>query len=206
MTPPARDGAQRRRLPFAKFAWAIAGLSFLAGAAWLLVPAIREHPARQAYAKGMRSQAAGDQVSAFRSYEEAERLGLRSADFFCTYGTLWSRIGNLRKAEAMYLRALEIDRKFAAAHEGIAEIHFRRQDWVPAAEEYAIAASLDRARAARCYVTAGNIYLGLGEPDKARRMFRFALDASPDDEEAKKAFDALEAAELNPGGRPAASR
>ena len=204
MTTPSRAG--RRRLPFARFAWGIAILSFLAGMAWLLVPALQERQARHAYASGMRSEVAGERIAALRYYEEAERLGLRSADFFCTFATLWSRLGNLPEAEAAYRRALEIDRKFAAAHEGIAEIHFRREEWVPAAEEYAIAASLDRGRAAHLYVTAGNIYLGLKEPGLARRMFRFALDASPDDEEAKKAFDALEASTYGVGSTDPAKR
>ena len=198
--------SERGRSPLAALAWAIAGLGFLAGAAWLLVPAIREHPARSAYASGMRSEVAGDRAAALRSYEQADRLGLRMADFYYRYALLLSRLGNLAKAEAMYRRALEVDRKFAPAHEGLAEIYFRREEWEPAAEAYALAASLDRGRAGYLYVLAGNIYAGLKQTDKARRMYQFALNSSPDDEDAKRGLDSLDAATLNPSGRPATSK
>ena len=175
-------------------AWAIAGIGFLAGAAWLLVPAIRERPARDAYASGMRSEMAGDQAAALRSYERADRLGLRMPDFYYRYALLSGRLGNLAKAEAMYRNALAVDRKFAPAHEGLAELYFRREAWEQAAEEYAIAASLDRGRAAHLYVSAGNIYAGLKQTDKARRMYQKAINSSADDEEAKKALESLNAA------------
>lgn len=205
-TGATREAPEGRRPRLGALAWAVAGLGFLAGAAWLLVPAIREHPARQAYASGMRSEMAGDQAAALRSYERAERLGLRMPDFYYRYALLYSRLGDLAKSEAFYRKALEVDRKFALAHEGLAEIHFRREEWEPAAEAYAIAASLDRGRAAHLYVLAGNIYAGLKQTDKARRMYRQALNASPEDEEARRALDSLEAAGLNPAARPTTSR
>ena len=180
-----------RRARLAWFAWAIAGLGFLAGAAWLLVPAIRERPARQAYASGMRSESAGDPAAALRAYERAEGLGLRTADFYHVYAALNARLGSLSKAEALYRKALEIDRKFAPAHEGLAEIYFRKEAWEPAAEAYAIAASLDRGRAAHLYVLAGNIYAGLKQSDKARRMYQRALNSSPDDEEARRGLESV---------------
>ena len=193
-TTPDTDRPVPRYPRLGAFAFAIAGVTFLAGVAWLLVPAIRERPARAAFATGMKLEIAGDLAAALQSYERAARLGLHTADFYYQYATLASRLGDLRKAEALYRTALEADGKFAPAHEGLAEVYFRQEAYEQAAEAYANAASLDSGRAAHLYVLAGNIYAGLKQKDKARRMYERAINSTADDEEARKGLEALDAA------------
>jgi tetratricopeptide (TPR) repeat protein len=73
-----------------------------------------------------------------------------------------------------YKEALQLDRKFAPAHVGLAEVHFRRGDL--AAAEAALARALDADPACGpAYARRGEVYLSRGELEKAVDDFKRAL-------------------------------
>jgi tetratricopeptide (TPR) repeat protein len=175
---------------------AIAALSLAAALVWLPFPRLQETQTGMSWYRVARAWAANGNVQAARdSYARAERAGFSTPQFWNEYGVFRMGLHDTFGAESLFRRALERDSSFGPAHANLAELYFRREQYEPAAQEYAIAAKLVPERAAELYVNAGTVYEGLGQRDRALDYYREALRVRP-------GFDAAIEGERRVGGTP----
>jgi len=126
-----------------------------------------------------------------KAFDEAERSGMRSSEFYAEWGKLEyeKRLGIL--AAQHLLTAVQLDPSNAAAHESLGDVYRTREDYDLAGQEYAVAATLLPARAAELDTRSGESYLDGGNASRATAMFERALRESPGYEAAQAGLDRI---------------
>ena len=124
--------------------------------------------------RGAEMLRAGQGVEALRWLQTAVRLDPDNARPWINLGVAERRNGNLDKAEAAYRRALVIDAGASSAYQNLATL-LRLKGQVKEADALStLAARLDR-RNPFNYLALGDISLGNGRYDEARRFYKRAL-------------------------------
>jgi len=159
---------------------------------WLPFPKLQKTETGMSWYRLARAHERNGQTQRARdAYAEAERAGFDTPEFWNDEGLFHLRHDDLMGAESYFRRAVERKSNYGPAHANLAEVHFRRSDWLFAAQEYELAAGLMPEQAAELYVNAGTIYADLKNQDRARAMFEAALRVRPGFEAAEEGLAGL---------------
>ena len=181
----------------ARVAWTHAATVLWLGVAAAIVvlpfPHLQRPHAGEGWMEVARAYVASENPrEAQRAYDQAEKSGLRTSTFYAEWGKLESenRLGIL--AAQHLLTAVQLDPENAAAHESLGDVYRAREEFDLAGQEYAVAATLVPARAAELDTRAGECYLDGKDVNRAREMFRRALQESPGYEAAQAGLDRIQ--------------
>lgn len=145
---------------------------------------------------------AGESASAAAAYAAAERTGWKSPELYASWGSFERSQGLGTRAEQHLILAISLAPGHARPHEELAELYEEGGIFPFAAQEYAVAAGLDRRRSAELFTDAGNSYDEAGDSDRARMMFRRALEARPGYGPAQEGLDRLDRPRIEPRAAP----
>jgi len=177
-------------------AWSHAGMVMALGVAAAFVvlpfPHLQRTHAGEGWLAIARAYVATENPrEAQRAYDQAEKSGLRTSEFYAEWGKLESekRLGIL--AAQHLLTAVQLDPENPAAHESLGDVYRAREEFDLAGQEYAVAAMLVPGRAAELDTRAGECYLDGKDANRAREMFERALHESPGYEAAQAGLDRI---------------
>ena len=107
------------------------------------------------------------------------------------YGKAMLQKGKFQEAVKFFENAVKLDDHKAEYYQYLGSVQMKNPQWRRQAERsFAKALEIDPSLVS-CYVNLGNIYLRLGQKDKAEKMYQTALQWDPDQPVAKRELDQL---------------
>ncbi len=134
------------------------------------------------YWLGIGYQAEGKDAAAVTHFEAIKNAGSLCADqrfdLYKNYGNSLTRLGQLDRAEAMYISALELSPTSDTIHVNLGTLFIQKKEWQKAGARFARAIELNP-QSARAHCGLGLANLGVGRIAEAKTHLNKALDRDP---------------------------
>lgn len=126
-------------------------------------------------------QGAGDEAKAKEALTalEAVDTGENAAVRVYNEGAEAARMGDVKRAQERFLKAVELNPNLGAAHFALAALYLRQQKFADAAQEAEKAAAMDASKKTDALKIRYEAYRGLGDQAKAQEAFQDLAAADP---------------------------
>jgi len=148
------------------------------------------------YLRAVISHKTGNVDQAVQDYDFLIQNKFADADVFNNRGVIYAKHEEYGKARDLFLRAAELDAKNSEIHNNLAEALMQIKDYKAAIKEYDKIMELDTGDVVATY-NSGVAYMKDSNYDKAREQWNKIIAASPDNADAKRAIEHLNAAMNN---------